>query len=185
MPFLIALILIFLIQWLHLRLLRLELPEGVHRALPWGLGLLHLPLVIFAGMRVAGLGGGHGALALVQTSARVAFYFQAFTVLHLVIAMLADGLWRILRRDLPPAEDSDVEDEAAVDPGRRAFLRTAALASTVWAVPERPTGIRGSPAGRCHSPTFPRAWTDFAWPKSPTFTRVPSSVRAPCAAGGS
>ena len=61
MPFLIALILIFLIQWFHLRLLRLELPEGAHRLLPWGLGLLHLPLVIFAGMRIVGL-GGHGAL---------------------------------------------------------------------------------------------------------------------------
>ncbi len=129
MPFLIALTLIFLIQWLHLRLLRLELPEAAHRALPWGLGLLHLPLVVFAGMRVAGL-GGHGALALMQPPARVAFYFQAFTVLHLVVAMLAEGLWRILHHDLPVDEDPGTEEETAVDPGRRAFLRTAALAST-------------------------------------------------------
>src|ERR1700690_4086674 len=110
MPFLIALILIFLIQWLHLRLLRLELPEGAHCALPWGLGLLHLPLVIFAGMRIVGL-GGHGALALVQTPARVAFYFQAFTVMHLVIAMLGEGLWRSFHHDLPSATDSDAEVE--------------------------------------------------------------------------
>ena len=131
MPFLIALILIFLLQWFHLRLLRLELPEEAHRALPWGLGLLHLPLVIFAGMRIAGL-GGHGALALVQTPARVAFYFQAFTVMHLAIAMLGEGLWRCFHHDLPPATDSDadVEAETVVDTGRRAFLRTAALAST-------------------------------------------------------
>ncbi|MDR3683474.1 MAG: metallophosphoesterase, partial [Geothrix sp.] len=124
----IALILVFLIQWLHLRLLRLELPEGFHRALPWGLGLLHLPLVVFAGMRVAGL-GGHGALTLVQPPARVAFYFQAFTVLHLLVAMLAEGLWRIAHHDLPADEEARAE-EAPIDPGRRAFLRTAALAST-------------------------------------------------------
>jgi predicted MPP superfamily phosphohydrolase len=129
MPFLIALILIFLIQWLHLRLLRLELPEGAHRALPWGLGLLHLPLVIFAGMRVAGLDLA-GALPLFRALARVGFYFQAFTAMHLVIAMLGEGLWRILHRDVPSTTDSDTEDETAVDPGRRAFLRTAALAST-------------------------------------------------------
>jgi predicted MPP superfamily phosphohydrolase len=129
MPFLIALILIFLIQWLHLRLLRLELPEGAHRALPWGLGLLHLPLVVFAGMRVAGQDLS-GALPLLRALARVGFYFQAFTVLHLVIAMLAEGLWRALQRDVPSAADSDAEDETADDPGRRAFLRTAALAST-------------------------------------------------------
>jgi len=133
MPFLIALILIFLLQWFHLRLLRLELPEEAHWVLPWGLGLLHLPLVIFAGMRVAGL-GGHGALALVQAPARVAFYFQAFTVMHLVIAMLAEGVWRIVHRDTPSATDSETEEEAAVDPGRRAFLRTAALASTGGAI---------------------------------------------------
>jgi uncharacterized protein len=129
MPFLIALVLVLLVQWLHLRLLRLELPEAAHRALPWGLLLLHLPLVIFAGMRVAGL-GGHGALALVQPPARLAFYFQAFTVMHLVIAMLAEGLWRLFNRPAPPAADPEDEEGTAVDPGRRAFLRAAALAST-------------------------------------------------------
>ena len=129
MPFLITLILVFLVQWFHLRLLRLELPGTTHRALPWGLGLLHVPLVVFAGMRIAGL-GGHGALALVQTPARAAFYFQAFTVLHLLIAMLAEGSWRIFHHEMPSATDSEAEEEAAEDPGRRAFLRTAALVST-------------------------------------------------------
>jgi hypothetical protein len=129
MPFLIALILVLLVQWLHLRLLRLELPEGTHRALPWVLGLVHLPLVLFAGMRMAGL-SLHGALPLLRALARFGFYFQAFSVMHLVVAMLAEGAWRLFRRHAPSAADSGPEEEAAVDPGRRAFLRTAAVAST-------------------------------------------------------
>ncbi|MBP1773504.1 MAG: putative phosphohydrolase [Holophagaceae bacterium] len=125
MPFLIALLLILLVQWLHLRLLRLELPERMHRALPWVLGLVHLPLVLFAGMRLLGL-GGHGALPLLRTLARGAFYFQAFTVLHLLAGMVAQGLWRLYRRPEPEEERT----AAPEDPSRRAFLRTAALAST-------------------------------------------------------
>ncbi len=129
MPFLIALILVLLVQWLHLRLLRLELPERAHRGLPWVLGMAHLPLVIFAGMRMAGL-GLPGALPLLRGLARFGFYFQAFSVMHLVIAMLAEGVWRTFRPDTPSATESAPEEETAVDPGRRAFLRTAALAST-------------------------------------------------------
>jgi len=127
MPFLIALVIIVLVQWLHLQLLRLELPERTHRWLPWVLGLIHLPLVFFAIMRIAAM-GGHSALPLLRMLARGGFYFQAFTVLHLIIAMVAEGTWRILRHPEPTAADTD--EEAPVDPGRRAFLRTAALAST-------------------------------------------------------
>jgi predicted MPP superfamily phosphohydrolase len=126
MPFLIALVLIFLVQWLHLRLLRLELPERTHRWLPWVLGLLHLPLILFAGLRVVGL-GGPGALPMLRTLGRIGFYFQAFTVLHLLIAMGAEGIWRLFRTS---KEGPAGEEEAPVDPSRRAFLRTAALAST-------------------------------------------------------
>jgi len=123
MPFLVALILVLLIQWLHLRLLRLELPERSYRLLPWLLGLLHVPLVLFAVMRIAGM-SGHSALPVLRVMARLAIYFQAFTVLHLVIGMVAETAWRIRRRPQPPSEE-----EAPVDPGRRAFLRTAATAS--------------------------------------------------------
>jgi hypothetical protein len=84
-------------------------------------------LVLFAGMRIVGL-GGHGALPLLRTLARGGFYFQAFTVLHLLIAMAAEGLWRLFGPAAP------AEEEAPVDPGRRAFLRTAAMASTGAAV---------------------------------------------------
>ena len=127
MPFLIALILILLLQWLHLRLLRLELPERTHRLLPWALGLIHLPLVFFAGMRIAAM-GGHSALPLLRLLARLGFYFQAFTALHLLLAMVAEGSWRFLGRATPASPDPD--EDAPVDPGRRAFLRTSALAST-------------------------------------------------------
>lgn len=123
MLFLIAFVLIFLVQWLHLSLLRLELPSKARRWVPWVLGLVHLPLVVFAGFRALGL-DSHGALPLLRALARGGFYFQSFTVLHLLAGMLAEGTWRFWRRDFP-----DPPDEA-VDLSRRAFLRTAALAST-------------------------------------------------------
>lgn len=134
MLFLTGLVLIFLVQWLHLRLLRLELPSRYHRALPWILGFIHIPLILFAGLRLVGL-GGHGALPLLRGMARGGFYFQAFTVLHLLAGMAAEGLWRLRSRHKPepPGE--------AVDPGRRAFLRTAALASTGAAAA---FGVRGA-----------------------------------------
>jgi hypothetical protein len=154
MLFLIALILIFLVQWLHLRLLRLELPGRAQRSLPWLLGLIHLPLVLFAGMRIVGL-GGHSALPLLRVLARLGFYFQAFTILHLLIAMLAEGAWRSFRRGSASAEASE---ERPVDPGRRAFLRTAAVASTGAAAAFGITGARqayGDPQITRRILTFP------------------------------
>jgi predicted MPP superfamily phosphohydrolase len=129
MPFLIALVLISLVQWLHLRLLRLELPERLHRVLPLILGLVHVPLVLFAGMRLVGL-SGHDAMPWLRLGARMAFYFQAMTVLHLLAGMLAEGFWRFRHPAPEPAEEAEEPEETAEDPGRRAFLRTAAVAST-------------------------------------------------------
>jgi len=135
MPFLVALVLILLVQWLHLRLLRLELPERTHRWLPWALGLLHLPLVVFAVARMAAL-GAHDALPLLRTLARGGFYFQAFTVLHLAIGMVGEGLWRLARLQAERDEPGEAED-----PNRRTFLRVAAVASTGAALT---LGARGS-----------------------------------------
>ncbi|WP_243385000.1 metallophosphoesterase [Geothrix alkalitolerans] len=150
MLFLTGLVLIFLVQWLHLRLLRLELPSRYHRALPWILGLIHIPLILFAGLRIIGL-GGHGALPLLRGMARGGFYFQAFTVLHLLAGMAAEGLWHLWSRHKPepPGE--------ALDPGRRAFLRTAALASTGAAVAFGARGAReayGDPVITRHELAF-------------------------------
>lgn len=149
MPFLIALLLILLVQWLHLRLLRLELPERWHRRLPWVLVLVHLPVVLFAGLRLAGL-GGHGAHPMLRSLARGAFYFQAFTVLHLLVGMIAQGLWRLRR---PTAEP----EGEAVDPSRRAFLRMAAVGSTGAALALGFTGAQeayGDPEVTRHEAVF-------------------------------
>lgn len=127
MAFLIALILILLVQWFHLRLLRLELPDRARPWLPWGLLLLHAPLVVFGLMRTTGL-HEHAALPMLRSLTRLGFYFQAFTVLHLLFAMVAEGAWRMGRLGRP--EEPETDEEAPDDAGRRAFLRTAALAST-------------------------------------------------------
>jgi len=136
MSFLIALVIILLVQWLHLRLLRLEVPKRALPWLPWILVGLHLPLILFAVLRAVGI-SGPGTLPLLRSLARAGFYFQAFTVLHLLIAMLAEWGWRLWRlrnqeggRDTPP------------DAGRRAFLRTAALASTGAALAVGVVGAR-------------------------------------------
>lgn len=123
MMFLIALLVIGLLQFLHMQLLRLELPERTHRWIPWALVLLHLPVAAFAALRFT----APGAQLLpdaVRTLARLGFYFQALTVVHLLLAMAAEGLWRGWQR----AEDRP-EPATGVDPSRRAFLRTAAVAS--------------------------------------------------------
>ena len=128
MAFLIALILIVLVQWFHLKLLRLELPEHHQRWLPWLLALLHGPLILFALLRAAGM-NTHGVFPPLTWLARAGFYFQAFTVLHLLLAMLAEGLWRSFRRT-EPVDEGPEDAEVPEDTSRRAFLRTAAVAST-------------------------------------------------------
>lgn len=138
MPFLIALILILLLQWLHLRLLRLELPERMHRWLPWILGGLHVPLVVFAFLRLAAIGNHEGLLWL-RRLVRGGFYFQAFTALHLLIGMTADGAWRAWQR----LKDREVEsEETPEDPSRRVFLRVAALGSGGAALALGNSGMR-------------------------------------------
>ena len=129
MGFLIVVFVIGLLQLLHLQLLRLELPDRVQRWIPWVLVALHLPVALYAGLRFAAPGAHVLPIAL-RTLARLGFYFQALTVLHLFLAMVAEGLWRSWHRAEPEAElETDAEKEEAVDPSRRAFLRTAAVAS--------------------------------------------------------
>jgi predicted MPP superfamily phosphohydrolase len=140
MPLLIALILIVLVQWFHLRLLRLEVTDRAQRWLPWVLGFIHVPLVLFAAMRIAGM-SAHGTMPLLRTLARGSIYFQAFTVLHLVIAMLAEGFWRLSNRATPSDQGTLGDQDVPEDLSRRAFLRTAAMASTGAAMV---IGLRGS-----------------------------------------
>ena len=152
MPFLTALALVLLIQWLHWRLLRLELPERWHRPLPWALLALHLPLIAYGLLRAVGLGGVTG-LPLVRTLGRAGFYFQALTVLHLLSGLAAQALWRLVRRATP----EEAPEEAPLEPGRRAFLRTAAIASAGAAVALGGQGTReafGDPDITRHTVSF-------------------------------
>ncbi|HEX9009043.1 MAG TPA: metallophosphoesterase [Holophagaceae bacterium] len=123
MGFLVAILVIGLLQFLHLQLLRLELPDRVQRWIPWVLVLLHLPVALFAALRFAAP-GAHLLPDSVRFLARMGFYFQALTVVHLSLAMVAEGVWRVWQR----SEDRP-EPEEGVDPSRRAFLRSAALVS--------------------------------------------------------
>ena len=127
MGFLIVVLVIGLLQLLHLQLLRLELPDRAQRWLPWVLALLHLPVALYAALRFT-IPGALVLPGVLRTLARLGFYFQALTILHLLLAMGAEGLWRIWQRAEPQA-GAEAELEEGVDPSRRAFLRTAAVAS--------------------------------------------------------
>jgi hypothetical protein len=123
MGFVAIILVIGLLQLLHLQLLRLELPDRAHRGLPWALVALHLPLAVYAVVRF--LAPGEVPLpGPFRFLARLGFYFQALTFLHLCLAMAAEGLWRLSRHPEPEPE----AEKAGVDPSRRAFLRTAAVA---------------------------------------------------------
>ncbi len=139
MSFFIALvIIILLVQWFHLRLLRLEVPKRALPWLPWLLVALHLPLILFAVLRAVGV-SGPGTMPLLRSLARAGFYFQAFTVLHLLIGMLAEGGWRLSRLG---RQNPEADEETPEDSGRRAFLRTAALTSTGAALAVGVAGAR-------------------------------------------
>lgn len=115
--FLVALGFITLLQVGHLRLLRQDLPPRWQARLPWILLLVHLPLAAFFLLRLTGF--SHlGVMEILRPAARGAFYFQALTVLHLILAGAAWMAWRLRTRR-----------PAHADASRRAFLRGAALGS--------------------------------------------------------
>ena len=112
-------VLFFALQWLHWRFLRHLLPERAHRFIPGSLVLIHLPLVVYMGLRFAGF-ADHGLGPWLRPLARGAFYFQALTLLNLLGGFLTEGLYRMAhRRRL----ESGLEA-----PSRRAFLQGAATA---------------------------------------------------------
>ncbi len=108
-----------LLQWLHLRLLRDILPERAHRFLPWLLVALHLPLLVYMGLRFSG-NASHGLGPWLHPLARGAFYFQALTVMNLIFGYAEEALYRlVLRHPKEPALEL---------PSRRAFLQGASTA---------------------------------------------------------
>lgn len=112
-------LLFFALQWLHWRFLRHLLPERTHRFIPGSLVLVHLPLVVYMGLRFAGF-ADHGLGPWLRPLARGAFYFQALTLLNLLGGSCTEALYRLAhRRRL----ESGLEA-----PSRRAFLQGAATA---------------------------------------------------------
>ncbi|HJV22032.1 MAG TPA: metallophosphoesterase [Holophagaceae bacterium] len=119
--FLVTLVLLTLLQVGHLHLLRRQLPERWHGRLAWALALLHLPLAAYFLLRLTGF--SHLALMeLLRPLARIAFYFQAVTMLHMAMAGSLLLYWKYRH---PKAH--------VMSPSRRAFLRGAALGSAAVA----------------------------------------------------
>lgn len=117
--FALLFLLFFALQWLHWRFLRHLLPEPAHRFIPWSLVLIHLPLVVYMGLRFAGF-ADHGLGPWLRPLARGAFYFQALTLLNLLGGFLTEALYRAAHRR---RRESGLEA-----PSRRAFLQGAATA---------------------------------------------------------
>ncbi|HJV90463.1 MAG TPA: metallophosphoesterase [Holophagaceae bacterium] len=119
--FLLTLVLLTLLQVGHLHLLKRQLPERWHHRLAWGLLGFHLPLIGYFLLRLTGF--SHLALMeILRPLARLAFYFQALTVLHLAMAGSLLLYWKYRH---PKAH--------VMNPSRRAFLRGAALGSAAVA----------------------------------------------------
>lgn len=126
--FLILLVVLTGLQVGHLHLLRRQVPAAWHRRLAWGLALLHAPLVAYFLLRLSGR--SHLALMeILRPPARLGFYFQALTLLHLAVAGLMFLYWRARHPRHRP-----------LDPSRRAFLRGAALGSLGVAVASSTAG---------------------------------------------
>lgn len=144
MIFFIIFGLILALQILHWHVFRRITPHQLRPALPWALAAIHLPLVIYFGLRLTGAVPNGFSQAL-RPFARAGFYFQAFTMVHLVILFFAETLWWERFRHRFPGLESEAEAEAeAEDLPRRAFLRK--VASTGFGVAAVGTGYGASEA---------------------------------------
>jgi hypothetical protein len=118
LTFLIFFILITAVQVLHRRLLHRLLPMGYDRWVAPGLILIHLPLMVYMGIRLT----GHASLLpWLRPLARAGTYFQILTVLDLALWGLATLFWKL--RHLSRFRSG----EAPEDPGRRKFLRQTTI----------------------------------------------------------
>ncbi|MBK8727545.1 MAG: metallophosphoesterase [Holophagaceae bacterium] len=118
---------ILAVQLLHWHVLRRIAPDALRPWLPWILLVLHLPLILFFAMRFTG-NTTHGFGHALRPFARIGFYFQAFTAMHLAILAAAECLWWWrARHQLPPIETEAEAEVEGHDPVRRAFLRKVAV----------------------------------------------------------
>jgi uncharacterized protein len=119
--FLIPFLLVLGMQLLHRRLLIQILPDRFRKWVPWGLALIHGPLVVYMVFRFTGR-AADGMGPLLRPLARGALYFQIFTLTNLFFWGFSLLLWRIHRWW------SHTRDRQPQDPDRRAFLRKTAVA---------------------------------------------------------
>lgn len=122
MLFILFVILVFLLQVLHRRLLHRLLPEGADRWVTWVLVLIHLPFALYVAARLT---GHAGFLPWLRVLARGAAYFQLLTVMNLVLWGASSLLWRIRHGKRP--------EEGPEDPARRRFLRQTTAMGTALA----------------------------------------------------
>jgi hypothetical protein len=119
--FLIPFLFVLAMQIAHRRLLVQLLPAGLRTWIPWGLLLIHAPLLAYMGFRFTGHAAADAA-SLLRPFARGGLYFQVFTFANLACWALSLGLWRLRRRWKRKAVGGPE------DPGRRAFLRKSSAA---------------------------------------------------------
>lgn len=119
--FLVLTILVTVLQVLHLKLLRHVLPPSWHRALPWMLLLINLPLAVYMALRLSG-NATHGLGPVLRPFMRAGFYFLVITVMGLLWGWISEGLWYLWRVHVPPSKRPPFELS------RRHFLQGATFA---------------------------------------------------------
>jgi hypothetical protein len=111
------------LQFFYGRLLGRILSQRMHVLLPWILVLLNLPMVIYMGFRIAGL-GMLGGPSWILYLARLGIFFQAMALAQILTCGLVSIYWKMWRQPKP----SDLEIAGSkVDLERRSFLRKASL----------------------------------------------------------
>lgn len=108
-------------QLLHWRLMKQVLPDRIHRWIPWVLGLIHVPLLVYMGYRFAGKGADEMG-TLIRPLARGALYFQFFTLTNLCFWGMSVVMWKLRRRW------ARAGTRHITDPARRSFLRKTTAA---------------------------------------------------------
>lgn len=119
--FVVLTLLITGLQILHLRLLRHVLPPSLHRALPWLLLVINLPLALYMGLRLTGH-ATHGLGPVLRPFMRGGFYFLVLTIMALLWGWISEGLWYIWRVHVPESRRPPFELS------RRHFMQGASLA---------------------------------------------------------
>lgn len=120
MYFILPFLIVLGMQLLHRELLGQVLPGCCRRWIPWVLGLIHLPLLVYMGYRFAGKGADEMG-TLIRPLARGALYFQFFTLTNLCFWAVSAAMWRLHRRLVRG-------NRHITDSARRSFLRKTTAA---------------------------------------------------------